>query len=62
MKDDSKGSPKGTFHARGMQARERGHLPVPEKKPEYVETPVGPVGKDDRGNLQIGSNRPANFG
>lgn len=30
MKDVSKGSPKGSYHARGMQAKERGYLPVPE--------------------------------
>lgn len=37
MTDTVQGSPKGTFHARGAAAKERGHLPVPNASEKIKE-------------------------
>lgn len=50
----------GTFNLRKEDAIKKGHVSSP-RLIDLVVTPVGFVTRDNRGNLQVGSNRPANL-
>lgn len=47
----------GTFQDRKKDAVKKGHVP----SLTVVATPKGPAQLDYKGDLQVGSNRPANF-